>query len=719
MTSPTIGQTISHYRITAKLGEGGMGAVFRADDLTLGRPVALKFVGEMFASDPQSRRRLLDEARAASRLNHPNIATIYEVSEAEPAPFIAMELVEGESLKSAIERGALPAPRVLEIARQIAEGLREAHAAGVFHRDVKPANVVLDPRRGAKLLDFGIAATTAPQRRRGEDEASFATRTIGTSSTVGTIPYLSPEQARGEPTDARSDIFSFGVLLFECLTGHRPFRGDTPIDILHAILHQATPMPSAHAAGLAPAWDAVVSRCLAKSPADRYGSVGDALEALDALSRVAPTSENADRSIAVLYFENLSGAKDEEYFRDGITEDVITELAKIAGLRVFPRSAVLAYRDKPATAPEIGRALSATHALVGSVRRAGPRLRITVQLIETNSGHSVWAERYDRQMEDVFAIQDEIAQSIARELRVRLTEKEKREIAKAPTRDVQAYDLFLRGRQYFHQLRTKTTGFAREMFARAISIDPTYARAYAGLADCCSMDYMYSAPTKANLEEADAASRKAVELDPELADAHASRGLAESLNKRFENAEKEFQTAIRLDPRLFEAHLFYGRACFAQGRLEDAARLFRAALPLNPAEYSCPSLLGMCLRGLGRLDEAAEANRESLTRAQKHLELHPDDARAVYGCALGWCHLGEREKSLDAARRALAMDPDDSGVLYNIACVYALLGEVDRAIETLRESLHRGFTQKEWIEHDNDFDAIRGDPRFKALLESL
>jgi non-specific serine/threonine protein kinase len=711
-----IGETIGHYRITAKLGEGGMGAVYRAEDERLQRPVALKFLTAELAADPKARERLIREARAASRLNHPNIATIYEVGEVKGMPFIAMELVSGESLKQTLTRGVLPPGRVAEVARQIAEALNEAHQAGVLHRDIKPANIMLDSRQSPKILDFGLATLAQRERPQGETPEQFATRTSTQLSTAGTVPYMSPEQLQGEPADARSDIFSFGVLLYECLAGRLPFRGQTPIDTLHAILRQPpTPLRDL-VPDISAEWENVVEHCLAKNPEQRFPSVKEVLEAV---RRVAAPATGAEKSLAVLYFENLSGAKEDEYFRDGITEDIIIELSRMKELRVFPRSAVLTYRDKPMTAPEIGQQLTAAYVLGGSLRRAGNRLRITAQLVETRTGHSAWAERYDRQMEDVFAIQDEIAQNIAGALQVALTAKEKKAIKKAPTADVQAYDYYLRGRQFFYQFSRKGHEFARQMFARAIVLDPSYARAYAGVADCCSFLYQYQEASEANLREADAASRKAIELDPELAEAHASRGLALTLNKRYEEADTEFRAAIRLNPKLFEAHYFYGRACQQQGRLAEAAQLYEEAARLNPQDYQTPSLLAMAYTGLGRKEEAAAGYRRSIEIIQKQLEFHPDDARALYLGANSLCQLGEREKSLEWAGRALAMDPEEPSILYNVACVYSLQGRVDQAIDCLEKAIQFGFGHKTWIQNDADLNPLRSHPRFQALLEKL
>jgi len=433
-----------------------------------------------------------------------------------------------------------------------------------------------------------------------------------------------------------------------------------------------------------------------------------------------PDNNHQEKSVAVLYFENLSGNKEDEYFRDGITEDVITELAKINDLRLFPRSSVLAFRDTPIPVKEVGRQLGAAFVLEGSIRRAGNRLRITARLSETNAGHSVWTERYDRRLEDVFAIQDEIAQNIARALRVMLTEKEKHEIAKLPTSDVRAYDYYLRGRKHFYQGRRKELEFARRMFAEAIEIDPGYARAYAGLADCCSfLSKWFGKNRESNLREAFAASRRAVELDPDSAEAHASLGLVEFLNENFDSACREFETALELDPGLFEAHYFFGRSCFAQGQFEKAAELFSTAGRVNTQDYQAPILSGLCLLALDRLAEARTAFRDGLYKAERHLERHPDDVRAVTLGASALCGLNENARALEWTDRALSMAPDEASVLYNVACAYAVLRETPKALDCLEKALRQGFCHKGWLQNDPELSSLRDHPRFQLMMEAF
>jgi adenylate cyclase len=439
---------------------------------------------------------------------------------------------------------------------------------------------------------------------------------------------------------------------------------------------------------------------------------------MDALGRI-PSPQQPEKSIAVLYFANLSGNQDDEYFRDGMTEDIITELTKIKELQLLPRSAVLAFRDKPLPVAQIGQQLAVAYVLDGSLRRAGNRLRITAQLAETRSGRSIWAERYDRQLEDVFAIQDEIAQNIARALRVMLSDNEKRAIEKIPTRDVQAYDYYLRGRQVFFEFRRKSLEYARQMFARAIVIDPTYAAAFAGVANCSSILYMYIEATQDNVREAATASRRAVELDPESAEAHTSRGLAESLNKNYQEAEREFETAIRLNPRLYEAFYFYGRSCFAEGNMEKAAAHFRRASELDSTDYQSLVQLEQCFRALNRMQEAHQVNEDALRVLERHIQLQPGDVRALYLGAGVSVQLGDRPRALDWAQRALAIDPEETAILYNVACTYTHLGETDRALDLLEKAVRNGFGHGDWIEHDPDFLALRGHPRFQALVQSL
>src|SRR5229473_877927 len=705
-----IGQTLSHYRITAKLGEGGMGAVYRAEDLQLVRPVALKFLPAELAADPQARQRLLNEARAASRLNHPHIATIYEVSESGETPFIAMELVSGESLKQVLLRGALAPAQLLEVARQIAEGLNEAHQAGVLHRDIKPANVMLDSKQRVKVLDFGLAVITGRQRAPGETEEGFISRTATHWSTGGTVPYMSPEQLRGEPTDARSDIFSFGVLLYECLTGRLPFRGETSIDVLHAILRQPhTPLRTL-VPDISPEWEQLVERCLAKAPAQRYASLQEVLEAL---RRAAAPAASSGKSLAVLYFENLSADKEDEYFRDGITEDVITELSKIQGLRVFPRSAVLAFRDKPATAPQIGQQLNAAYVLGGSLRRAGNRLRITAQLVEARTGHSVWAERYDRELKDVFEVQDEIARSITQALRITLSPQEEKTIARKPTENLQAYDCFLRGRNY---TRRENLDYAMQMFERAIALDPNFALAHAGIANVCGLLYELHGRNPQWIEKGIPACDRAFALEPQLAEALAARARIYYAQQKYEEAVQHARRAIERKPDCEGAYNVLGRALFASDRLEEAAGLIENALKANGDDYNVYIAYTLVLERLGRTEAARELRQLQLRALEQQLELVPEDVRASILLASNYAFFGRETEAVRELEKSVALRPNDSNTIYNAACTYGILKKKAEALSLLKRAKEIGYANMDWAARDPDLACLHDDPEFQALI---
>ncbi len=686
-----------------------MGAVYRAMDLTLHREVALKFLPAELASDSAARQRLLKEARAASRLNHPNIATVYEVGEANGAPFIAMELVQGNSLKQVLERGAPARAQLLNLARQIAEGLAEAHQAGVLHRDIKPGNIMLDAKGRVKILDFGLAVFGGKERAPGEAAETFITRTATQWSTGGTVPYMSPEQLLGEPTDARSDIFSFGVLLYECLTGRQPFRGSNSIDVLHAILHQPTPPLRSLIPDISPDWEHLVERSLEKSPDRRFRSMQ---EVLDALPKAATPQAKPENSIAVLYFENLSGAKEDEYFRDGMTEDIITELSKITQLQVFPRSEVLAYRDKPVTAPQVGQQLNAAYVLEGSIRRAGNRLRITTQLVETRTRHSVWAERYDREMEDVFAIQDEIARSIAQALRVTLSPQEEKTIARKPTENLQAYDYYLRGRSY---ARRWDLDFALQMFEQATRLDPNFALAHAGIATVCGMIYQFREPDQRWIEKGLAACERALALEPGLAEVLAARAWILTGQKNYDEAIKYAQRAIERKSDCEGAYTILTRAYFSSGRFQEVVALIDPALQTSGDDYNVYIPLSLSLEALGQKELARMLRDRELGVLEKQLDTVPEDVRARMLLAANYAAVSRTEDAIRQLHTAVTLRPSDSNVLYNAACTYALLHQPVEALEMLKRAMKAGWTNIDWISRDPDLISLHDDPEFQRL----
>lgn len=704
-----VGTHLGHYLIQEKIGGGGVGEVYRARDEHLSRDVAVKVLSPGILADAQARHNFRREALTLSKLNHPAIAIVHDFDSDAGIDFLVTEYLPGTSLAERLRNGPLPEEDTVRLATQLVEGIAAAHGQGIVHRDLKPGNLHVMPDGRLKILDFGLAR---PAAVLGPGSPTDSTSDI--PSVSGTLFYMSPEQLQGEPVNERSDIYSIGVVLYEMATGCVPFQSKVVSRLIDTILHDAPLAPSRLRHELSTQLEQIILKCLEKEPPDRYQST---LELLTDLRRTSRASVR-EKSVAVLYFENLSGRKEDEYFRDGITEDITTELSKIKELRVFSRSAVLAFRDKRVTPAQVSRELNALYLLEGSLRRDAERLRITAKLVETRSGHSIWAEKYDRTLQDVFSIQDEIATNIAHQLQVVLTENEKKAIAKIPTSDVHAYDFYLRGRQFFHQFRRKGFDFAREMFSKAIEIDPNYARAYAGISDCSAFLYFYWDSSKTNLEQADQSSRKALEIDPDLAEAHASRGLTASMKKEYGEAEREFRTAMRLGPRLFEPYYYFARNCYAQGRLEDAVAWFEQASKVSPEDYQAPMLLASALNGLGLQPEAVAAYRRGLAAAERHLELHPGDSRALYFGANALSQLNERTRSMEWAERALVLEGEEPQVLYNVACVYALLGEADKAVDCLEKSITHGWGQREWMQHDPDLAAVRDHPRFRALVQA-
>jgi TolB-like protein/Flp pilus assembly protein TadD len=717
-----VGALQDRYTLERELGRGGMATVFLARDLKHDRLVALKVLHPELAA-ALGPERFLREIKVAARLNHPHIVPLHDSGQAGNLLYYVMPYVEGESLRQRLTREKqLALEDALQIARNVAAALDYAHRHGVVHRDIKPENVMLHEGE-ALVTDFGIAKAISVAGGESLTQTGVA---------VGTPTYMSPEQAAGEAEpDGRSDVYSLGCMLYEMLAGAPPFTGPTAQSVIARRFTEPAPSVRAARPTVPEALEQAVAKALARVPADRFATAAQFGQAIVMHSGTTPPGTTPTvsagqaigagvaKSIAVLPFVNMSADPENEYFTDGIAEEIINALTKVQALRVASRTSAFAFKGKSEDIGEIGRKLKVTTVLEGSVRKAGNKLRVTVQLVNVADGYHLWSERYDRQLEDVFAIQDEIAGNIVRALRVVLSDAEKHAIEQAPTTDIEAYDYYLRGRQFFHQFRRTGIQFARRMFERAMEADPNYAPAYAGAADCCSFLYMYWDASKANLEGADLYSRKALELAPGLAEAHASRGFAVSLSRQYDQAQREFETAIRLNPKLYEAHYLYARACVQEGKLEEAVQHFEDASRVRPEDYQALFLMQPALKQLGRKADAQAVLRRGLQVAEKHLELNPDDARALYLSAGGLVQLGERERGLEWARRAFSIDPEDSGVLYNVACVYALVGQTDDAIGCLEKAIQNGFGHREWLENDSDLNSLRGDPRFEALRRKL
>jgi serine/threonine protein kinase/Flp pilus assembly protein TadD len=712
------GAVAQSYTIDRELGRGGMATVHLAQDVKHERLVALKVLHPELAAS-LGPDRFLREIKVAARLNHPHILGLYDSGEADGFLYYVMPYVEGESLRERLDREhQLPIDEALHHARAIASALDYAHRQQIVHRDIKPENIMLHEGE-AMVMDFGIAKAVS---LAGHDTLTQ------TGMMVGTPAYVSPEQAAGETNlDGRSDQYSLACMLYEMLSGERAFSGPTAqavmakrfTEIVKPLrsLRGSIPEPVEHA----------VTKAMSTDAAARYKTAAQFAQALASNTVSTPTDTqtlpqqmvSSAKSVAVLPFSNMSNDTENEYFADGMAEEIINALSKIQTLRVASRTVSFALKGKNEDLGEVGRKLHVSTVLDGSVRRMGNRVRITAQLVNVADGYQLWSERYDREMEDIFAIQDDISQSIVKALRVILSDDEKKAIGKARTINVEAYDYYIRGRQFFHQLRRKSLEYAKQMFNKAIEIDPEYALAHAGVADCCSLLYMYFDARDLNLRQADLASRRALELEPDLAEAHVARGLAVSLSKRYDEAEREFEAALRLDPKLFEAAYFFARARLSQGQPLEAARLFERAAGLRPEDYQAPALLGQAYQAAGRDVDAHNSYRRAVQLVNERLDLNPDDARALIIGANSMAVLGDQEQALSFVQRAVAVDPDDAGVLYNIACAYASLGKLDESITTLERAVDKGYAHRGWMENDPDLEAIRSSPRYQSLLQVM
>jgi TolB-like protein/Flp pilus assembly protein TadD/tRNA A-37 threonylcarbamoyl transferase component Bud32 len=698
------GMVFAGYRIERELGQGAMATVFLAEDPKHRRSVALKVLKPELGATIEA-DRFLREIEIAAALTHPNILPVFDSGEESGRLYYVMPCVDGGSLRQRLnEEGSLPVADAVRITGEVADALSSAHERGVVHRDIKPENILLEHGHPV-VADFGMARASAVMR---------TAYTTGSGIALGTPAYMSPEQASGESTvDHRADQYALACVLYEMLAGHPPFvGGDARATMARHVTDPPPPLATIRP-GIPAAVRRAVTRALAKAPADRYATTRAFADALVATVADHPSG----RSIAVLPFVNLSGNPEDDFFGDGMAEEIIGALVKIEGLRVASRTSTFALRGKRLDIAAIGELLNVEAVLEGSVRRAGNTLRVTAQLVSAESGAHLWSGRFDREPKDIFAIHDDIASNIARAFRVVLQEEARRTIATAPTTDLGAYDYYLRGRQFFHQRRRKSMMFARQMFMRAVERDPSYARAHAGIADTCSflVHHYQDENTPANLEQADAASQRALALDPDLPEAHAARGFALSLLDRFPEAEQESRRAMDLDPHQFEARYFYARACFQRGELPRALELFADANRARE-DHEASYFVAQTLLALGRTDDATAAYRRALPVIERHLELNPDDARTMTMAGVCCSRLGERARGFEWARMARAADPEDASVCYNVACLFALEGEAESAIENLECAFRTGFARREWIEQDPDLESLRDEPRFQALL---
>jgi len=743
-------RTVSHYRIVGKIGGGGMGVVFEAADVRLGRKVALKFLPDSFAADRVALERFQREARTASALNHPNICTIYDIGEEDGKPFIVMELMEGQSLKSRIGAGPLVWPELVELGIQIADALAAAHAKNIVHRDIKPANIFITAR-GAKILDFGLAKpiaatiqldeTVVDDRTRPEaDTAVMDLLLTSPGVTLGTAAYMSPEQTLGAPLDARSDIFALGVVLYEMATGRRPFNGNGPGELAERIRHSPPEPMRREGDSISAGFERVVFRCLEKELAARYQRCEQIVADLRALvqdAHPAPGSgarrtETID-SVAVLPFANHGSDAQTEYLSEGIAETIINQLSQIGELRVMARGTVMRYKDREADPQTTGAELNVGAIVTGKVLQIGDTLVIGAALVRTADGSQIWGQQYNRKMADILAVQQEISREITDNLQLKLTTKDQQRLARRSTADTEAYQLYLRGRHYWNERTTEAVRKGIVYFERAIARDAGFALAYAGLADSYAVLAFYdAAPPIEVMPKAKNAAMEALRYDDSLAEAHASLGLLAAIwDFEWEQSERELRKAIELNPNYASAHHWMAAGLSVFGRATEAEHAIGRALRLDPLAPGIQADAVHLLIRARRYDDA-------LARARAMIERDPGFriaghaalgraylAKAMYGDAIAAFRVSDSTALLGHAMGLAGQQAAARVILkqltipYQRAVVELGLGDVETALASLEQAVRDRYPHIVYLGVEPMFEALRGNSRFQQVLARM
>jgi serine/threonine-protein kinase len=740
---------LGRYQIVERLGRGGVGEVYRATDPRLERTVALKVLREDALRDDAARRRFRLEARALSRLLHSNIATLFDFDSDHGVDFLVMEYVPGDTLAALVSAGALPEARARAIGLEVAEALQAAHEQGVIHRDLKPGNVIITPRGRAKVLDFGLAGFV----HEGAAPSSATTREdLGRFG--GTLPYVAPEQLQGERADARTDLYALGVMLFEMVTGVRPFSGDSPAALLYGILHEPAPALRSVSPGASPALEHVVSVCLEKVPSRRFTDVAAAIRALRdeglplSLARrdaVTGGAARPVRAIAVLPFENRSGDPAQEYFADGVTDALIADLAKIGALRVISRTSAMRFKGTGTPLPQVARELNVDALVEGSALQAGDRARVTVQLVDAATDLTLWADTFERDLRDVLTLQREVAQEIAGQISVYVTPDERARLSLRGPVNPLAHVAYLQGRYLWNRWTTDAIRESVERYEEAIRADPSYALAYAGLADSYGvLGTTNLLPSAEAYQRAKAAAEQGLAIDETVAELHASLGYVHFYyDWDWPRAERQFLRAAQLNPGYATGRRWYAQFLSAMGRHAEAIGEAERALELDPLSLIIHTTIGDVLfyarqydraisyyRRCIEMDPAFEPAHSDLARALEHVGLYDEAVREFQAAtplvggptpalATMLYRAGRREEAWATIEAALARTGPPTVSSWGLASFYAIAGDTERALDWLERAHAQRDAALVWIKVHPRIDGIRGEPRFVDLLARM